>query len=307
MLFRRSLIVAFTTLFSINTYAADIKVGRYATTPEAGWNANAYWLESDDGIVLIDALLLIDDAKLWAAMLKSTRKPVKGMVVTHYHHDHTGGINTLLNELGPFPIYSGRGTTDTHVESNEFSYGFTTSTYGDRFDATLVKPDHPIDGKQEIEIAGIKLIIEDIGPGESMAATIIYQPDLKILFTGDATVHHTITYTTESRSMEMLRQLRHLKTTYQHASLVYSGHGDPAPIEHIDRQIAYIEYSQNLANEIISKGNFRDPETGNFRQEITNHYSEMIMEKFPALTAYGFGQLNMTRQNLHGIIKEFEK
>ena len=307
MLFRRSLIATFIALFSISVQAADIKVGRFATTPEGGWNANAYWLESEEGIVLIDALLLIEDAKLWAAMLKQIGKPVKGMVVTHYHHDHTGGINTLLNEVGPFPIYSGRRTTDTHAESNEYSYGFTTSTYGDRFDTTLVKPDHPIDGRQEVEIAGIKLVIEDIGPGESMAATIIYQPDLKILFTGDATVHHTISYTTESRSTDMLRQLRHMKSTYQETSLIYSGHGDPAPLGHIDQQIAYIEYAQMLAKEIIANGDFRDPETGDFRREITNRYSEMLMEKFPVLTAYGFPQLNMTRQNLHGVIKEFEK
>lgn len=307
MWFRRSLVAVLAALTVINAEAADVKVGRFATTPEAGWNANAYWLESEQGIVLIDGLLLIEDAKLWAAMLKSLNKPIKGLIVTHYHHDHTGGINTLLKELGPFPIYSSEGTAETHEESNEYSYGFTTGKYGDRFDTTLVEPDHKIVGKEEIEIAGIKFIIEDIGPGESMNATIIYQPDMKILFSGDATVHHTITYTTESRSQDMLRQLRYLKQTYKEADFIYSGHGDPAPLEHIDLQIKYIEFSQKLAREIISKGKYRDPETGNFNRDVTNYYAGKIMENFPVLTAYGFPQLQMTRQNLQGIIQEFEK
>ena len=307
MLFCRSLIAALAALIIVNAEAADIKVGRFATTPEAGWNANAYWLESEEGIVLIDGLLLIEDAKLWAAMLKSLNKPVKGLIVTHYHHDHTGGINTLLQELGPFPIYSSKGTADTHEQSNKYSYDFTVSKYGERFDTTLVKPDHQIIDKQEIEIAGIKLIIEDIGPGESMNATVIYQPDMKILFSGDATVHHTITYTTESRSTEMLHQLNHLKDTYKEVELIYSGHGDPAPLEHIDLQINYIEFSQKIAKEVIRKGEYRDAETGNFDNEITDQYATLIMKKFPALISYGFPQLQITRQNLHGIIQEFEK
>ncbi len=302
----RALLVIFIVAYA-NAKAADIKIGRFATTPDGGWNANAYWLESDEGIVLIDALLLIEDAKLWATMLKSLNKPVKGLIITHYHHDHTGGINTLLNELGPFPVYSSKGTTDTHEASNKFSYGFTTSKYGDRFDTTLVKPDHPIVGKEEIELAGIKLIIEDIGPGESMNATVIYQPELKALFSGDATVHHTITYTTENRSMEMLHQLRHLKEAYNEVDLIYSGHGDPAPLAHIDLQIDYIEFSQNLAKEIIAKEVYKDPKTGNINREIIDKYSFFIMDNFKVLTAYGFPQLQMTAQNLIGIIQEFEK
>ena len=310
MLLRNRIVSIIVVIFIIacrTANADDIKIGRFAATPDGGWNANAFWLEGDEGIVLIDALLLIEDAKLWSAMLKSLNKPVKAMVITHYHHDHTGGINTLLKELGPFPIYSSKGTADTHEASNKYSYGFTTRKYGDRFDTKLVKPDHLIIGKEEIEIAGIKLTIEDIGPGESMNATVIYQPDLKALFSGDATVHHTVPYTTESRSMEMLRQLRHLKETYKDVDLVYSGHGDPAPLAHIDQQIDYIEFSQNLAKGIIAKKDYKDPETGEIDREIIDKYSHIIMDKFKFLTAYGFPQLQMTAQNLIGIIREFEK
>ena len=59
--------------------------------------ANCILLEGDDGVVIVDAMESEEAAvTVKEAFSKITSKPVKAIIYTHYHPDHTNGATCLL-------------------------------------------------------------------------------------------------------------------------------------------------------------------------------------------------------------------
>jgi len=62
------------------------------TAAEAGLLVNSYLVEAADGVVLIDANLLLSDVRALGARLAALHKPLLGVFVTHAHPDHFNGL-----------------------------------------------------------------------------------------------------------------------------------------------------------------------------------------------------------------------
>lgn len=303
----KNIIIA-TALFvpAVNAAAADYKLNRFTVVPER-WNTNSYWLESDEGIVLIDAQLLIEDAKRWAAMLKLSGKPIKGAIITHAHADHYGGLNTLRKELGYFPVITTKATADTFEEMHKQSLAYTAPPFGDRFDKVQIQPDQIIEGKGDVTLAGITLTLENIGPGESMSATLVYEKTQNILFSGDATMHHSHVYTGEGHSEGHLSQLSHIKTEYSDVSFIYAGHGDPARISHVDWQIGYIENIRAVAARAIKANDYMTEDGKRMDAKAIAKYAQEVITKYPGIGDYSFPVEQIISGNIAGVIMELKK
>jgi len=55
---------------------------------ELGILANAYLIETRDGVVAIDATLTVSDAEKLRALLDSFNRPLLAVLITHGHPDH---------------------------------------------------------------------------------------------------------------------------------------------------------------------------------------------------------------------------
>ena len=97
-------------LFSLSALAADpsdftikkIGEGVYAAISGDGSKAgsNAGFIVGSNGVVVVDTFVAVDPAKeLLAEIRKITNLPVRYVVNTHYHLDHTGG-NAVFSEAG---------------------------------------------------------------------------------------------------------------------------------------------------------------------------------------------------------------
>src|SRR5439155_9729978 len=67
-----------------------------ASAENEGFNSNAGWVVTDDGVVVIDALgtPILGEA-LVKAIRGVTSQPIRRVILTHYHADHFYGLKAL--------------------------------------------------------------------------------------------------------------------------------------------------------------------------------------------------------------------
>ncbi len=298
-----NLIFVLLTLTTGLAWSADFSVNRYVSS--STYNTNSYWLESNTGIALIDAQMLRSDAGKLALLIKSTGKPLKGAIITHAHFDHFSGLKKLREELGNFPIYSTQATLIGIQNNHKATIGWAPESYGDDYDTTLIEPDKIVESGDTIDIAGIALKIDDIGPGESANNLVIYQPDNNILFSGDATLHSDHYYLGEGRSALVLGQLEYLNQTYSKVKLVYTGHGDPAaPSAAFSPAIKYVRFIQHIVSKALANGKIIESEEQPFDQKILKSLADTVSSEFPELGEYGLTHQYIVNSNLKGVLKE---
>src|SRR5215208_3802994 len=72
--------------------------------PEHKAGSNAGFVIGDDGVLVVDAFFTPDAARaLVAEIRRLTAKPIRYLVNTHYHADHTGG-DQVLRDAGAIII-----------------------------------------------------------------------------------------------------------------------------------------------------------------------------------------------------------
>lgn len=69
----------------------------------AGTPVNAYIISGTEGTVVVDSTLTVSDGRALRARVDALGKPLLGVVVTHAHPDHYGGLASLLAGLPKCP------------------------------------------------------------------------------------------------------------------------------------------------------------------------------------------------------------
>src|SRR3954447_21624932 len=66
--------------------------------PEHKAGSNAGFVIGDDGVLVVDSFFNLESARALIAQIhRLTPKPIRYVVNTHYHFDHTGGDQALRN------------------------------------------------------------------------------------------------------------------------------------------------------------------------------------------------------------------
>jgi glyoxylase-like metal-dependent hydrolase (beta-lactamase superfamily II) len=150
----------------------QIKPDLYVVTGAGG---NSTVRVTKDGIILVDTKNLGENFynELIAQIKTVSDKPVKEVIVTHVHQDHSG--NT-----GRFIAAGARVTANEGEKAEVATY---TSAAG--------KPDAPsvtYADKTVIKLGGAKAEVYHFGNGHTGGDSMVYFPDLKVLCGGDAIV-----------------------------------------------------------------------------------------------------------------------
>jgi alkyl sulfatase BDS1-like metallo-beta-lactamase superfamily hydrolase len=176
-------------------------------------------IEGDSGVIVIDPLISRETAAAAFALYQEHRgpRPVTGMIYTHSHIDHFGGVKGIITdddvESGRVPVIAPIGFMDEAVAENVFAgtamarragymygaalpkgpdgqigtgLGQTTSTG----EPTLIPPTIDIvETGQELTVDGVRIVFQ-LTPGtEAPAEMNFYFPDHRALCTAENTSH----------------------------------------------------------------------------------------------------------------------
>src|SRR5215813_12689568 len=72
---------------------------------EDGIFVNAYLVETDAGVIAVDATLTVWTGRAFRARVDALGKPLLGALVTHPHPDHVAGLAELITD-GDTPIFA---------------------------------------------------------------------------------------------------------------------------------------------------------------------------------------------------------
>tara|TARA_B100001175_G_scaffold181586_1_gene154077 strand:+ start:21929 stop:23641 length:1713 start_codon:yes stop_codon:yes gene_type:complete len=216
--------------------------------------ANSIMVEGEDGNVIIDASDSIYEAeKIYSLFSKKNSNPIKAIIYTHNHGDHTFGTAFYLNNQNERPQIIAHEDTDYYVQrimgilnpiiterSNRMfgtllsdedliNVGIGPSLSVSKSPAGYIKPDVTFKDNLNVNIAGIEFELFH-APGETNDQIFVWLPKHKTLMPGDNIYKtfpnlYTIRGTTHRDVAGWINSLDHMKTF--DAEFLFPSHTKP--------------------------------------------------------------------------------
>lgn len=210
-----------------------VSIRSYASDPKDVDSVNSHWIETSDGIIVIDAQRLLPEAERVVTLIERTNKPISGIFITHPHTDHYGGLSVLKAAAPNAPIYAAEITIQSMRDDTRGFNEARKRLHGDRFPSQDVisanLPTNVVSNGDTLTLGGLSLEIFETGPSESETATLIYVPDHSVIFPGDIVTNYSIPAPFESLE-NWLVQLDTIESQIPGDTIAYHGHGLPADL-----------------------------------------------------------------------------
>jgi glyoxylase-like metal-dependent hydrolase (beta-lactamase superfamily II) len=197
-----------------------------ASTENEGFNSNAGFVVTDEGVVVIDAL---GTPALGEALLKAIRtvtpKPIRRVIVTHYHADHFYGLKPLKDAGAE--VWAQRLAIE-YLESG-WAERRVTQRSRDIFpwvdgSMPIVRADHWVDAEDSFRLGGVRFDLHHMGPAHSPEDLIVVVPSEGVIFVGDILFAGRIPFVGEADSKRWLERIERLLA--MKPRLMVTGHGE---------------------------------------------------------------------------------
>jgi glyoxylase-like metal-dependent hydrolase (beta-lactamase superfamily II) len=151
--------------------------------PEHKAGSNAGFVIGDDGVLVVDAFFNPAAARaLVGEIHRLTPKPIRYLVNTHYHVDHTGG-DQALRDAGAIIIAHPNVRGWVRVNNVNLLGDRITPAMRAQIEA-LPLPDMTTDKDLTVWLGARKVVVRAV-LGHTGGDLTVFVPDAKVLFTGD--------------------------------------------------------------------------------------------------------------------------
>jgi glyoxylase-like metal-dependent hydrolase (beta-lactamase superfamily II) len=228
----------------------QIGPGVYAAIdgPEHKAGSNAGFVIGDDGVLVVDAFFNREAARaLVAEIRRLTPRPIRYVVNTHYHADHTGG-DQALRDAGAVII--------AHKNVRGWVRTSNINLFGDRITPELKAriealplPDLVTDTDLTDWLGSRKVVVSNV-LGHTGGDLTIFVPDAKVLFTGDMLWRKVAPNLIDGSVSEWAASDAAFAAMPGAAAIRYvPGHGDVAGVKDVEDFRAYLLDLRRLVGE----------------------------------------------------------
>ncbi len=193
---------------------AKLAEGAYAYTAEGDPNTGV--IIGDDGVMVVDTQATpLMARRVLAKIREITDKPVKYVVLSHYHAVRVLGAAAYE----PENIIASRGTYDMIVERGLQDYESEAGRFPRLFQGIesipgLTWPTIVFDGRLTVDLGNRKVEIFHPGKGHTQGDTVVWMPKEKVLYSGDLVEYGATPYTGDAHladwpaTLDALRALK---------------------------------------------------------------------------------------------------
>ena len=240
-------------LIKVSEHVYYVQGAPGAATQNHGFISNAAVIVTDEGVILFDTLGSPALAQLFLQKLKKvTDKPVKKVIVSHYHADHVYGLQ-VFKDMGAEIIapagaedYLNAENTQTLLEERRTSLAPWVNA-----DTHIVKPDRYVEGNEEINFGGVTLKLIFNGKAHSDGdQSVLVEPD-GVLLIGDLIFEGRVPYVGDANTKVWLERLKEMSQGKLTAMIPGHGPMSKKPQEVIKTTVHYIEFLRETMGKAV--------------------------------------------------------
>lgn len=195
------------------------------STSNNGFISNAGFVVTDEGVVVFDAL---GSPSLGAELLRQIRmitpKPVRRVIVSHYHADHFYGLAAFKQagaEIFAHRLVRDYLASDAPRARLEERRNSLAPWVDERMQ--LIPPDVYLDGEASFKLGGVDFRIFNVGPAHTPEDLMMLVEQEGVLFAGDLMFAGRVPYVGNGDSKGWLASIERLAASG--ARVIVGGHG----------------------------------------------------------------------------------
>ncbi|MGE5242953.1 MAG: MBL fold metallo-hydrolase [Betaproteobacteria bacterium] len=205
---------------------STVKVHRFQASL---FPVNAYLVETATSVVAIDATLGVSDGRAMRARADALGKPLVGVIVTHTHPDHYGGVASLLGG-DDVPVYAVEGVDRVIRRDDAAKERILRPMFGAEWAEKRTFPTRVVRDGDQVPLDGATFRVLDVGPSESPHDSwwLLDADGPPQAFIGDLVYNHMHAYLADGFAQQWLSNLERPARVLPRDAQLLMGHGEPS-------------------------------------------------------------------------------
>ncbi|MBI2529194.1 MAG: MBL fold metallo-hydrolase [Candidatus Rokubacteria bacterium] len=261
--------------------------------PDTGLRVNSHFFETGEGVVVVDTQLHLPFAEEVLQRIRATTSgDVRYVINTHAHPDHWYG-NTVFRAAFPRAGFiTARSVAEdlrlTALPRRER----WERLYGDRIprEDELVWPTVVFTGRLTLRLGGLTIHVDEWGPAEANAHTVVHIEEDRVLLTGDVVDSKKHPWVGERHIDDWIAMIEAFPARYS-VDRVLPGHGQPGRTELLEESKDWLVNYRRVVERHLDPGATDLTEAGAQRafEEIVGKYPDYFLPRWGESTNLAIG------------------